>query len=160
MADLHPCHARLVGPATLSLRVNGLNLAAADATAPVRASLHCARGGGGVTAVIINYSVNRSVHVSLAAGLTPAAGGGRGRDRCRGGRVRLWLLTSSALSSRVVQLNGAALRPGPDGTLPALLPQRAQLPVHVQPASVAFLQWRARWRSPTCERAVTVVRGS
>jgi heparanase 1 len=127
-----------------------LNATSSDPTAPVRAYSHCAKGSdGGVSTVLINFSLNASFAVSLGWPAPPAAGStvdvyqlspiagysgsATGAGAATGGVPKDWFR---------VALNGVELdyRSG-SGRVPAMPPQSslAAAAVTLPPSTVTFV---------------------
>lgn len=92
----------------------------------VRVYAHCSqRRAGAVTALAINLDADNAVRIEV--------------DGVAGSNKELFLLTSEALDSSDLMLNGAVLR-DEDGALPSLEPDRiGGRPVDIPPRSMAFI---------------------
>lgn len=130
------------------MQVLSAQLAPSGPTSPVRAFAHCAYGGAGIVAVLVNFALNETASVSIAWGaagsaaqvgvyqLQPLAGPGGGNSQRR----------PSGASPRPtdwyrVALNGQPLDFVSGGPVPATPPVMAPAfePVTLGPATVTLV---------------------
>eukprot|EP00472_Partenskyella_glossopodia_P011337 CAMPEP_0197524016 /NCGR_PEP_ID=MMETSP1318-20131121/8805_1 /TAXON_ID=552666 /ORGANISM="Partenskyella glossopodia, Strain RCC365" /LENGTH=301 /DNA_ID=CAMNT_0043076859 /DNA_START=541 /DNA_END=1447 /DNA_ORIENTATION=+ len=130
---------RLVGRGSLDVTIGG---GASDAV-PVRAFGFCGLEGGTVV-LILNFSGERTVDVNI-----------KGIDGSIGGKDSVeYHLTSEAIDSREIALNGKILAPLPGGEIPDVISMglrrkelRSESSVHLAPHSIAFVKYELDYKS-------------